>query len=180
MLVVDLTLADIPPDDPRMNTDVSPLIRVLRPTLTARAFAGFADEAYRQGLRFTVAYDATGRSVGVATHRLLATSRGKVLFVGDLATAPALRGRGVGALLLAELERRGRGAGCTRMELDSGTANVHAHRFYHARRMTISALHFGLDLGPDGPSAGHPTPGGSPAIGLTAQDEASGSPAAGQ
>ncbi|MEW2066480.1 GNAT family N-acetyltransferase [Streptomyces sp. NPDC007346] len=151
MSVVDLTLTDLTPDDPRMSADVAPLIRTLRPELTAAAFTAFSDEAYGQGLRFTVAYDAaTGRALGAATHRLLATSRGRVLFVDDLVTAPASRGRGVGARLLAELERRGRAAGCVRVELDSGTANVQAHRFYHARRMTIGALHFGLDL-PGGP-----------------------------
>ncbi|MEW1577877.1 GNAT family N-acetyltransferase [Streptomyces microflavus] len=146
---MNLTLTDLAPDDPRMSADIAPLIRTLRPQLTAPAFAAFAEEAYGQGLRFTVAYDATGRGLGVATHRLLATSRGRVLFVDDLVTAPESRGRGVGAHLLAELERRARAAGCARVELDSGTANVHAHRFYHGRRMTIGALHFGLDIAPD-------------------------------
>ncbi|NEE52563.1 GNAT family N-acetyltransferase, partial [Streptomyces sp. SID8455] len=75
--------------------------------------------------------------------------RGRVLFVDDLVTAPESRGRGVGAHLLAELERRALAAACARVELDSGTANVHAHRFYHARRMTIGALHFGLDIAAD-------------------------------
>lgn len=146
---MNLTLTDLAPDDPRMSVDIAPLIRTLRPQLTARAFAAFAEEAYGQGLRFTVVYDTTGRGLGVATHRLLATSRGRVLFVDDLVTAPESRGRGVGAHLLAELERRARAAGCARVELDSGTANIHAHRFYHARRMTIGALHFGLDIAPD-------------------------------
>ncbi|MFC9172764.1 GNAT family N-acetyltransferase [Streptomyces sp. NPDC057107] len=147
MSAVDLTLTDLTPDDPRMSADAEPLIRTLRPELTAEAFTAFAREAYGQGLRFTVAYDtATARPLGAATHRLLATSRGRVLFVDDLVTGPESRGRGVGAYLLAELERRGRAAGCLRVELDSGTTNVQAHRFYHARRMTIGALHFGRNL----------------------------------
>ncbi|MFJ4969650.1 GNAT family N-acetyltransferase [Streptomyces sp. NPDC088755] len=156
MRAVNLTLTDLAPDDPRTVTDIAPLIRTLRPALTAAAFAAFVAEAYGQGLRFTVAYDATGRALGAATHRLLATSRGRILFVDDLVTAPASRGQGVGAHLLAELERRARAAGCARLELDSGTANVHAHRFYHARRMTIGALHFGLDLDLGGPDLDPP------------------------
>ncbi|GAA1921355.1 hypothetical protein GCM10009716_32460 [Streptomyces sodiiphilus] len=154
LTLTDLVLTDLAPDDPRMTADVAPLIRALRPRLTATAFTAFAEEAYTQGLRFTVAYDmATGRALGAATHRVLATSRGRLLFVDDLVTAPGSRGRGIGAHLMAELERRGRAEECTRLELDSGTTNVDAHRFYHAHRLTIGAFHFGRDL-PAGRGAG--------------------------
>ncbi|WP_234017981.1 MULTISPECIES: GNAT family N-acetyltransferase [unclassified Streptomyces] len=147
---VDLVLVDLGPGDPRMAADVAPLIRALRPRLSADAFTAFAEEGYAQGLRFTVAYDAaTGRALGAATHRVLATSRGRLLFVDDLVTAAESRGRGVGARLMAELERRGRAEGCARLELDSGTTNVDAHRFYHARRLTVAAFHFGRELEPD-------------------------------
>ncbi|MGW3440993.1 GNAT family N-acetyltransferase [Streptomyces bacillaris] len=147
---VDLVLVDLGPGDPRMAADVAPLIRALRPRLSADAFTAFAEEGHAQGLRFTVAYDAaTGRALGAATHRVLATSRGRLLFVDDLVTAAESRGRGVGARLMAELERRGRAEGCARLELDSGTTNVDAHRFYHARRLTVAAFHFGRELEPD-------------------------------
>ncbi|MFJ4825689.1 GNAT family N-acetyltransferase [Streptomyces bacillaris] len=159
---VDLVLVDLGPGDPRMAADAAPLIRALRPRLSADAFTAFAEEGHAQGLRFTVAYDtATGRALGAATHRVLATSRGRLLFVDDLVTAAESRGRGVGARLMAELERRGRAEGCVRLELDSGTANVDAHRFYHARRLTVAAFHFGRELEPDpGTEEGVGTDGG--------------------
>ncbi|MEU3971493.1 GNAT family N-acetyltransferase [Streptomyces bacillaris] len=159
---VGLVLVDLGPGDPRMAADVAPLIRALRPRLSADAFTAFAEEGHAQGLRFTVAYDtATGRALGAATHRVLATSRGRLLFVDDLVTAAGSRGRGVGARLMAELERRGRAEGCTRLELDSGTTNVDAHRFYHARRLTVAAFHFGRELEPDpGTDGGSGTEGG--------------------
>ncbi|MFB8126304.1 GNAT family N-acetyltransferase [Streptomyces bacillaris] len=149
-VAADLVLVDLGPGDPRMAADVAPLIRALRPRLSADAFTAFAEEGHAQGLRFTVAYDtATGRALGAATHRVLATSRGRLLFVDDLVTAAGSRGRGIGAHLMAELERRGRAEGCARLELDSGTTNVDAHRFYHARRLTVAAFHFGRELEPD-------------------------------
>ncbi|MFJ9050412.1 GNAT family N-acetyltransferase [Streptomyces bacillaris] len=159
---VGLVLVDLGPGDPRMAADVAPLIRALRPRLSADAFTAFAEEGHAQGLRFTVAYDtATGRALGAATHRVLATSRGRLLFVDDLVTAAGSRGRGIGAHLMAELERRGRAEGCVRLELDSGTTNVDAHRFYHARRLTVAAFHFGRELDPDPGGGRSGTDGGS-------------------
>ena len=142
-------LIDVNPQDPAMADDISPLIRTLRPSLSEAAFREFAEEAHGQGLVFTAAYDSGGRCLGVATHRLLATSRGRMLCVDDLVTAPNARSAGVGAQLLAALADRARRAGCTAVELDTGTANHGAQRFYHARRMRITALHFALDLTDD-------------------------------
>ncbi|HEY9371973.1 GNAT family N-acetyltransferase [Streptomyces sp.] len=132
-----------------MAEDIAPLIRTLRPALGASAFREFAEEAHGQGLVFTAAYAPDGRCVGVATHRILATSRGRMLFVDDLVIAPHARSAGVGGQLLGALRDRARRAGCTAVELDTGTANHGAQRFYHARRMRITALHFALDLTDD-------------------------------
>lgn len=77
---------------------------------------------------------------------MLATSRGRLLFVDDLVTAPAARSRGIGTVLFASLEQRGRAACCERIELDPGTTNEAAHRFYHRQGMTTIALHFAKPL----------------------------------
>jgi GNAT superfamily N-acetyltransferase len=143
---MDLTLIEVAPGDPALWPGVESLIRLLRPTLTAAGFADFAARAHPQGLVFTAARDEHGRCVGVSTHRVLATSRGRVLFVDDLVTAPEARSAGVGARLLAELLVLARSAGCDRVELDSGVGNQAAHRFYHAHRMSIVGLHFAIDI----------------------------------
>ncbi|MBT2441208.1 GNAT family N-acetyltransferase [Streptomyces sp. ISL-36] len=143
---MELTMTDLTPDDPALATDVGPLIRTLRPGLDAAGFLEFAAVAHLQGLVFTAAYDPAGRCLGVAAHRVLATSRGRLLFVDDLVTAPSARSAGVGARLFDELRQRALRAGCLRIELDTGTANLGAQRFYHARRMNIVALHFALDV----------------------------------
>ncbi len=137
---------DVGPDGPALHRDVAPLILALRPALDADGFAAFAAEAHAQGLVFTAAYDDRGRCLAVAAHRVLATSRGRLFFVDDLVTAPAVRSAGVGGRLFAVLRERARAAGCVRIELDSGTANHDAHRFYRAHGMAVTALHFGLDL----------------------------------
>jgi GNAT superfamily N-acetyltransferase len=147
MTAMELIFSDVAPGDSAMAAEVAPLIRALRPTLTHESAMAFAAEAHQQGLVFTVARDGRGRCVGVATHRVLATSRGRLLFVDDLVTDPELRSCGIGARLLAELEQRGRKAGCVRIELDSGVTNHGAHRFYHAHRLSITALHFSAELG---------------------------------
>ncbi|MFE9251281.1 GNAT family N-acetyltransferase [Streptomyces sp. NPDC007088] len=143
---VGLTTTDVPPGDRRMSAHVRPLIRALRPALTDAEFDRFAAEAHAQGLVFTAVHDEHGHCLAVATHRVLATSRGRVLFVDDLVTDPARRSGGVGARLLAHLTERARAAHCHRVELDSGVTNQAAHRFYHARRMGVTALHFALDV----------------------------------
>jgi GNAT superfamily N-acetyltransferase len=145
---VRLSYAELPPEDARLGTDVYPLLLELRPALTRVAFDALVTEGARQGLTPLVALDADERCVGAALYRVLATSRGRIFFVDDLVTAPESRSTGVGAALFAELERRGRAAGCERVELDSGTGNQAAHRFYHRRRMQEIALHFGKELGP--------------------------------
>jgi GNAT superfamily N-acetyltransferase len=69
-----------------------------------------------------------------------------MLFVDDLVTDPGARSGGVGTRLMAELEERARRAGCARIELDSGVSNHGAHRFYHAGRLSIVALHFAREV----------------------------------
>ncbi|MGF1431467.1 GNAT family N-acetyltransferase [Kitasatospora sp. LaBMicrA B282] len=143
---MELILCDVTPGQVEMERDVAPLIRLLRPGLGRAEFFAFAAEGHDQGLVFTAAYDPRGRCLGVAAHRVLATSRGRLLVLEDLVTEPDARSTGVGARLLAELEERARRAGCVRIELDSGVSNHGAHRFYHARRMSIVALHFAHEL----------------------------------
>ncbi|MFI8102771.1 GNAT family N-acetyltransferase [Streptomyces sp. NPDC086023] len=146
---MELEFTDAEPGSALLDGPVRTLYRNLRPALTDDSFTDFAREAAGQGLVFTVGLSG-GEAVGVAGHRVLATSRGRVLFVDDLVTGPALRGGGFGAALFGELERRARAAGCVRIELDSGVVNRGAHRFYHRQRMSVAAFHFAYEL----PAAG--------------------------
>jgi GNAT superfamily N-acetyltransferase len=137
-----MRFVDLAPGDARLTSDVLPVLKELRTSLTAEQFSDVYAEGHPQGLRFTAAY-ASESCVGVAGWRLMATTvAGRKLYVDDLVTAVGHRGRGVGSALLSELRRLAREAGCTAIDLDSGTSREDAHRFYFRERMTITSLHF--------------------------------------
>ncbi len=143
---MDLAFVDMPPGDARLGADIYPLLALLRPELSRAAFDELVTDGVRQGLTVLAARDQQGECVGAALYRVLVTSRARILFVDDLVTSTDARSTGVGASLFGELERRGRAAGCQRVELDSGMGNHGAHRFYYRHRMAAIALHFAKDL----------------------------------
>lgn len=145
--IVPLRVSIPEQDDPRLTEDVYPLLRVLRPGLTQQDFERLLEEGGKQGLTPVIATADDGQCVGAAMYRVMVTSRGKLLFIDDLVTDPESRSAGIGAALLAELEQRGREAGCDRIELDSGMSNQAAHRFYYRHRLGAIALHFAKPLG---------------------------------
>jgi GNAT superfamily N-acetyltransferase len=144
---MSLRLVDLDPGDPRLERDVLPVLAELRTELTPESFAAIYAEGHPQGLRFTAAFDDDDRCVGVAGWRVIATTVAtRKLYVDDLVTAAVGRSRGVGSVLLAELSRRARDAGCRGIDLDSAVHRSDAHRFYMRERMAITAFHFGKTL----------------------------------
>jgi GNAT superfamily N-acetyltransferase len=139
---VTVRLVDLDPGDPRLASDMLPVLLELRPDLTPESFAAIYAEGYPQGLRYTAAFDGD-RCVGVAGWRLIATTfAGRKLYVDDLVTKSDARSTGVGKALIEELTRRARVAGCSVIDLDSGVQRLDAHRFYHREGLTIAAHHF--------------------------------------
>lgn len=143
---MDVTLVDLAPGDPRLATDLLPVLLHLRPHLDEAALAAVYAEGHPQGYRFTAAY-AGDRCVGVAGWRIIATAHAlRKLYVDDLVTDPAERSGGVGRALIAGLTEKARAAGCEVLDLDSGVHRHDAHRFYFRERMHISSHHFTLRL----------------------------------
>jgi GNAT superfamily N-acetyltransferase len=141
-----LQFADISPDDPRLATDILPVLRELRPHLTPQSLGLIYAEGHPQGLRFTGAY-VDDACLGVAGWRIVATTFcGRKLTIDDLVVGTAARSKGVGHALLAELEQRARSADCHLLDLDSATHRTGAHRFYTRERMSILAFHFAAEL----------------------------------
>ena len=137
-----MLLEDLEPGDARLDHDVLPVLRELRPHLTAASFAAVYEEAYPQGLRYLAAFDGD-RCVGVAGWRVVATTAAiRKLYVDDLVTLASERSRGVGALLVAELLDRARVTGCQILDLDSGVERGDAHRFYMREGLQIRSFHF--------------------------------------
>ena len=143
---MDFSFADMEPGEPRLLTEIFPVLVELRTHLTAGSFAALYAAGYPQGLRFTGGY-AGGSCLGVAGWRIMdSTFCLRKLYVDDLVTSAAARSTGVGRALIAELARRGKAAGCHVLDLDSGVQRADAHRFYFRERMSIAAYHFALEL----------------------------------
>ncbi len=56
-----------------------------------------------------------------------------------IAVDKALRGDGVGSVLMDSFEERARASGSTRISLDVSAKNEEAHRFYERRGMTVES-----------------------------------------
>lgn len=135
-------LVDLEPADRRLVDDVLPVLRDLRPHLTAETFSAVYTEGHPQGLRYLAAYD-DDRCVGVAGWRIVATTTAiRKLYVDDLVTRSSERSRGIGAGLLSELVDRARRVGCQILDLDSGVQRADAHHFYMREGMAIASFHF--------------------------------------
>ncbi|MBD0709133.1 MULTISPECIES: GNAT family N-acetyltransferase [unclassified Streptomyces] len=142
-----MKIIDLEPGDPRLESDLLPVLTELRPHLTPGLFREVYATGHPQGLRFSAAYADDGRCVGAAGWRIVAnTSSLRKLYVDDLVTAAADRSTGVGHALLAHLEAHARAAGCHELDLDSGTHRTGAHRFYLRERLDIVAFHFSRQL----------------------------------
>lgn len=73
-----------------------------------------------------------GRVAGVIVVNLIEPMHvpGRWAMVSALVVEASVRGAGIGALLLAEAERRARQEGCSRVELSSSEGRTGAHAFY--------------------------------------------------
>ena len=71
---------------------------------------------------------------------------GRYLYVDDLVTAEAHRGRGHARRLMSWLIEEARRLRCDYFHLDSATHRHAAHRLYLMSRLDITSFHFGLDL----------------------------------
>lgn len=141
-----MRIVDLDPGDPRLETELLPVLQELRPHLTPESFRTVYDEGYPQGLRYTAGY-VDGRCVAVAGWRMVVnTAQLKKLYVDDLVTAADHRSHGAGRALIADLARRARATGCTVLDLDSAVHRGDAHRFYMREGLIITAFHFGRVL----------------------------------
>jgi GNAT superfamily N-acetyltransferase len=73
---------------------------------------------------------------------------GHYLYVDDVSTIPAARGRGHADLLMAWVIEEGRRRGLEAVHLDSGVGadRAAAHRLYMRHHLRISSHHFQLEL----------------------------------
>ena len=73
---------------------------------------------------------------------------GHYLYVDDVSTLAATRGRGYADALMRWVIAETEGRGCEAVHLDSGVSGdrAPAHRLYMRHKLHVSAHHFSLDL----------------------------------
>ena len=125
----------------------SAALLALRPHLGSEEAVAERAEAQRaEGYRIAVAIEpgeaAAPAAAGFRIQENLAW--GRHLYVDDLSTLPAARGRGHGAALMEWLIDRARREGCGELHLDSGVGpeRESAHRLYFGSRLRIASYHF--------------------------------------
>jgi ribosomal protein S18 acetylase RimI-like enzyme len=124
-----------------------PLMRQLRPHLaSAEDFLARVRRQASEGYRLLVAWE-DGTPVALGGYRIVEMLvRGRFLYVDDLVTTEAARGRGLGALVLRALAGEARAAGLPALVLDTAADNTSAHRFYEREGMRMVARRYATDL----------------------------------
>lgn len=119
-------------------------IQALRPSLT--------DDLYSEAVRKTLAdnrqiifIENDGEASAVAVFETgYNLFRGKYIYIDDLSTLPAHRGKGYAGILLDWIMDYARNENFDQIHLDSGVseARTNAHRLYLNKRFQVSSLHF--------------------------------------
>ncbi|MCE7062583.1 N-acetyltransferase [Dyadobacter sp. CY343] len=119
-------------------------IQALRPSLT--------DELYNEAVRLTlednrqlIFVESEGEAAAVAVFETgYNLFRGKYIYIDDLSTLPAHRGKGYAGVLLDWIFDLAKKENFDEIHLDSGVneARTDAHRLYLNKRFQVASLHF--------------------------------------
>jgi GNAT superfamily N-acetyltransferase len=123
----------------------------LRPHLgSPDALVARVDAQRTSGYRVVASFEAGDEdAAAVAGFRVgESLAWGRFLYVDDLVTRAALRGRGHADAVMAWVDEEGRRQGCGQLHLDSGVGldRADAHRFYFRHGLVITAHHFARAL----------------------------------
>jgi GNAT superfamily N-acetyltransferase len=130
----------------------APALLELRPHHgSPEALASRIDVQRGAGYRVVAAFDpGEEHAAAAAGFRILdSLAWGHFVYVDDLVTRAASRGRGHADAVMAWIEAEALREGCTDLQLDSGVQleRQDAHRFYFRHGMRISSYHFSKGLG---------------------------------
>ena len=119
-----------------------PLLKLLTPGLDQQSTAQMLREMMQSGYRMLGLFEGStclGLSgIWVATKLY----SGKYLEIDNFVTHPDYRSKGIGKLLIEEIERIARKEKCKVIMLDAYTVNTEAHRFYFREGFVVKGFHF--------------------------------------
>ena len=122
------------------------VMKVLRPHLDEVTFVATVRRQQAQGYQLVFLRDADVVVTAAGFRILEFLAWGRVLYVDDLITDPARRGRGFAGALMDWLIARAREEHCAALHLDSGYLRHSAHRLYLNKGLELSCHHFALKL----------------------------------
>ncbi|MFB9994240.1 GNAT family N-acetyltransferase [Deinococcus oregonensis] len=137
----------ITPDQAHLALSALRELRPHAPALAdAEALAAHLQAVQSEHYRLAGAFES-GReeAAAVAGYRVMTTlAFGRMLYLDDLSTLPAARGRGHASALLRWLETEARRLDCRALHLDSGVGphRFDAHRLYLKTGLNITCHHF--------------------------------------
>jgi GNAT superfamily N-acetyltransferase len=137
---------ELSPDETSLAFDA---MAVLRPHLaTVDEFVERVNAAQRpEGYRLVGSFDDDGRVVAAGGFRRLHTlAWGDGIYIDDLVTLEAHRGRGHAHRLLEWILAEARRLGCVQIHLDSAPHRHTAHRLYLNEGFHISSFHFSREV----------------------------------
>ena len=147
-------LAEVLPPD---TASTYPAMCELRTQLTDRDdYVAQIDRTQRsEGYRLVAVFEpgAADAVAVVGFRESTNTHLGRHLYIDDLSTLPAARGRGYGRALLDWVHDEAQRRGITTVDLDSGVGETRetAHRLYFTAGYRISSYHFQRGVPADGP-----------------------------
>lgn len=119
---------------------------VLRPHLSAHDYLPRMSQVLATGARLLrLTDDDQVRAVAVIRVSYY-LHRGKNLYIDDLVSLPADRGKGYASALLDWIRQYALSEECQTIDLDSGYSRTQAHRLYLKSGFVLSAHHFTLQL----------------------------------
>ena len=120
----------------------------LRPHVSAADYLPRINQVLATGARL-IALTDDGQTKAVAVVRINHyLHRGKNLYIDDLVSLPAERGKGYARALLDWIRQYALAEGCQTIDLDSGYGRTNAHRLYLQWGFVLSAHHFTCQLFP--------------------------------
>ena len=114
----------------------------LRPHLIQHSFIQTIQEMLAEG--YTLAFiEENEKAVAAVGFRYLQfLYNGKHIYIDDLSTLPAFRGKGYASILLDFVIDTAKEKGYTAVTLDSGYQRFDAHRLYLNKGFTLNCHHF--------------------------------------
>ncbi len=122
-------------------------IQALRPHLTLASCEALFAQMQTESYRMAYIPEASGQVdavIGFRTMTMFYT--GKIIYIDDLSTLPAARGKGKASALLDFVVDLAQKEGCQAVHLDSGHHRFDAHRLYLQKKFRIASHHFILDF----------------------------------